>query len=100
MIAAGRIDLAADDRLAARLRSAPGPVVTAVIPAPHEATAAALVRATVAAVAMERAPLVRVNAVLVADGAAPVAVDRVAAFLTGAVATTGQTLDVAGDRLG
>ncbi|MDP1026756.1 hypothetical protein Q5H91_06000 [Sphingomonas sp. KR1UV-12] len=90
----GRIDVASGENLAEQLRAGAPPVVTAVLTRPEAATEAALVGAVVAAVAAERAPEVRVNAVLIGDGASEADVAAATVFLAGAEAVTGQVLDI------
>ncbi len=96
-----RIDLAPDDDPAAVLRRAAGgaaggavTAVTAVMVMPAGAPALALIRAIVGVVALERAPGVRINAVVVAPGAPAEAVAASVAFLGGADAVTGQVIEL------
>lgn len=92
--APGRIDVAAGEDLAVRLREASGPVVTAVVALPADAPALALIRAVVAVVALERAPGVRINAVAVGVGGAQASVAAAVAYLAGAGAVTGVVLEI------
>lgn len=86
--------IAAGQDVLACLLAASGPVVTARIEAPDGAAERALLRAAVAVAAVRRAPCVRVNAVLAGGTADAVAVECAAAFLAGAAATTGQTMEI------
>jgi hypothetical protein len=89
-----RIDLAAGDDPAARVRAAWGDSVVLVIAA-RDPLEMALARAAIAPLAIERAPAMRVNAVVPAAGADPRDVDATVAFLERARSTTGQILDLA-----
>ncbi len=86
--------IGADADVLAALLAAPGPIVIAVIAAPPSAAARSYVRSAVALAAERRAPAVRVNAILATNASAPDAVSAAAAFLSGAEATTGQTLEI------
>lgn len=90
-----RLVLTPEDDAAARLREARGPAVTAVVLPGRDPLALAEVRAAVKVVAVERAPDVRVNAVLAGASASPAAVEAAAAYLAGAHAVTGQWLEMA-----
>ena len=90
----GRIDLAADTGWADALGAATGPVVTGVVRGPIAPPRLAMLRATVACVAAERAPAVRINAVVAGPNATAHGVAAAVTFLETAVATTGQTLEI------
>lgn len=90
-----QIVLTPEDDVAARLREAERPAVTAVVIPGRDPLALAAARAAVEVVAVERAPDVRVNAVLAGASASPAAVEAAAAYLAGAHAVTGQWLEVA-----
>ncbi len=88
-----RLDLAAADDLARCVRGAEGESVVLVI-GPREPLAMAMTRAAIAPLAIERAPTMRVNAVVPGHGADPRDVGAAVAFLDSARSTTGQILDV------
>jgi hypothetical protein len=87
-----RIDLAAGDDLVARVRAAEGESVVVVIAA-RDALAMALARAAIGPLAVERAPGMRVNALVA--GANADDVDAAVAFLEKARSTTGQVIEIA-----
>jgi hypothetical protein len=81
-----------DDDIAAIVRAANGEGVTLVLE-DGESLAHVTMRAAIAPLAVERAPM-RVNAVVAGHGAAPADVLAAIAFLDGARSTTGQILRV------
>ena len=91
-----RIAVAAGDDLVALVRAADGGSVVLVIAA-REPLAMAMARAAIAPLAIERAPGMRVNAVVPGVGADPRDVDAAVAFLEGAGSTTGQVLEVSSE---
>jgi len=93
-----RIDLSAGADPVAAIRAATGESVVAVLHPGRTPLDVAQARAAIAPLAIERAPAMRVNAVLVEPGAEPAAVDAAAAFLDAAGSTTGQWIVVAPDR--
>jgi hypothetical protein len=80
----------ADDAVAV-LRAAGGDSVVVVIRPGRDATAQAMARAAVAALALERAPM-RINALEPGEGTDPAAVDAAVAYLAAAPAVTGQVI--------
>ncbi|TXC70697.1 hypothetical protein FSB78_06930 [Sphingomonas ginsenosidivorax] len=88
-----RIDLAATEDLAACVRGATGESIVLVI-APRAPLEMALARAAIAPLAIERAPAMRVNAVVPGVGADAHDVEAAVAYLENARSTTGQILDV------
>lgn len=90
-----RIDCAAGDDLVAMVRAATGDSVVVVI-APRSPLDMALARAAIAPLAIERAPAMRVNAVVPGPAAEARDVDAAIAFLDRAQSTTGQILEVSG----
>lgn len=90
-----RVVLAEADDIAAIVRAAEGESIVLVIELPWLPLALALAQAAVAPLAIERAPGMRVNAVVVGTGADRSAVDAAIAFLDSARSTTGQVLAVA-----
>ncbi len=88
-----RIALAAGDDPVALVRAADGESVVLVI-VPRDPLAMALARAAIGPLAVERAPGMRVNAVVPGAGADTDDVDAAVAFLEGARSTTGQVLEV------
>lgn len=85
--------IAPGDDVAAIVRAATGEAVTLVF-ADDESLAHAVLFAAVAPLAIERAPM-RVNAVVVGEGAADADVAAAIGFLDSARSTTGQILHVA-----
>ena len=88
-----RIDLAADGDLAASVRAAAGDSVVVVIAA-RAPLEMALARAAIGPLAVERAPRMRVNAVVPGAGADAADVAAAVVFLEGARSTTGQVLEI------
>lgn len=88
-----RVDLAAGDDLVARARGAAGDSVVVVIGA-CGALEMARARAAIGPLAVERAPGVRVNAVVPGGDADAADVAAAVAFLERARSTTGQVLVV------
>jgi hypothetical protein len=80
----------ADDAVAV-LRGVVGDSVVIVIRPGRDATAQAMARAGVAALALERAPM-RINAVEPGEGTDPPAIDAAVAYLAAAPAVTGQVI--------
>ena len=89
-----RIDLAPDDDIAAAVRAATGESVVVVILPGRDALGRAMARGAVAPLAIERAPAMRVNAIVAGADAAPADIAAAAAFLATACSTTGQVLEV------
>lgn len=90
-----RVVLAEGDDIAAIVGAAVSDSIVLVIELPWSPLALALAQAAVAPLAIERAPGVRVNAVVVGAGAERGAVDAAIGFLDSARSTTGQVLTVA-----
>lgn len=90
-----RVVLAEADDIAAIVRAAEGESIVLVIESRWSPLALALAQAAVAPLAIERAPGLRVNAVVVGAGADRSAIDAAIAFLESARSTTGQVLAVA-----
>lgn len=89
-----RLTLGPGDDLAALVREAEGESIVVVIPPLDDALALARAKASIAPLAIERAPATRVNAVAAGKGAAPEAIDSLVGFLEAAGSTTGQLLEV------
>ena len=89
-----RIDLSPEADIATAVRAAQGDSLVVVIAPGRDPLAQALAEAAIAPLAMERAPRMRVNAVIVGTDADPAAVDAAVAFLESATSTTGQALRV------
>jgi hypothetical protein len=88
-----RIDAAADDDLVALVRAAKSDSVVLVIAA-RAALEMAVARVAIGPLAVERAPGMRVNAVVPWGNPDSDNVDAAVAFLERARSTTGQVLDV------
>ena len=88
-----RIDVAAEDDLVAAVRGATSDSLVVVI-APRASLEMALARAAIGPLAVERAPAMRVNAVMPGAGASAADVAAAVAFLEGAQSTTGQILEI------
>ncbi len=88
-----RIDVAAGDDLVAAVRGATGDSLVVVIAA-RASLEMALASAAVAPLAVERAPAMRVNAVVPGMGAKADDVAAAVVFLEGARSTTGQILEI------
>lgn len=88
-----RLDVAEAEDIVARVRAAMGDSLVVVI-APQDALEMALARAAIGPLAIERAPGMRVNAVVPEQGAETRDVDAAIAFLEGARSTTGQVLEI------
>lgn len=88
-----RLDVAGAEDIVARVRAATGDSLVVVIAArgPLEM---ALARAAIGPLAIERAPGMRVNAIVPEQGADARDVDAAIAFLEGARSTTGQVLEI------
>jgi hypothetical protein len=91
-----RVALTAGENPAAALHAAAaaGEDVVAIMAAGQSPFATAIARAAVEAVAVERAPAVRVNAVAAGVAAAPAAIEAAVAYLERARSVTGQWLAV------
>ncbi len=89
-----RLTLRAGEDIAALVRAAEGPSIVVVIPPIADGLTLAVTRAAIAPLAIERAPAMRVNAVLVGAAAASADVDAAVAFLDGAGSTTGQIVEI------
>lgn len=88
-----RIDVAAEGDLIAAVRGATGDSLVVVI-APRASLEMALARAAIGPLAVERAPAMRVNAVVPGTGAKADDVAAAVVFLEGARSTTGQILEI------
>lgn len=77
-----------------QLRCESGASVVMVVDPAIGATAATMARSAIPAVALERAPHTRINAVAPGDQVDPAAIERVVAFLHRSPAITGQVLDL------
>ncbi|WP_380786549.1 Rossmann fold domain-containing protein [Sphingomonas sp. R86521] len=88
-----RLDLAAEHDIAALVRAATDDSLVVVIAA-RSPLEMALARAAVGPLAIERAPGMRVNAVVPEQGADTRDVDAAIAFLEDAWSTTGQVLEI------
>ncbi len=88
-----RVDVAPADDLVAAVRRATGDSVVVVIAA-RAPLEMALARAAIGPLAVERAPAVRVNAVVPGMGAKADDVAAAVVFLEGARSTTGQILEI------
>ncbi len=89
-----RLELREADDLPARVRAVDAESVVVVIDAGWSPLASALALASIAPLAIERAPAGRLNLVVRGADAAAAAVDAAVAFLQGARSTTGQVLTV------
>ena len=89
-----RFDLVETDDVAAIVRSAAAESIVLVLAADWPPLELARLRASVAPLAIERAPDTRVNAVILGVGAGAAAVDAAIAFLESARSTTGQVLEI------
>jgi hypothetical protein len=89
-----RFDLVETDDVAAIVRSAAAESIVLVLAADWPPLVLARLRASVAPLAIERAPDTRVNAVILGEGAGAAAVDAAIAFLESARSTTGQVLEI------
>jgi thioredoxin-like negative regulator of GroEL len=89
-----RLALAADDDLLTVGRAVDAESLVVVLPAGLQPAEAALARAMLELLAVERAPWARINAVLPATASDPADVDAAVAFLESATATTGQLLEL------
>jgi hypothetical protein len=89
-----RFDLGETDDVAVIVRSAAAESIVLVIAADWPPLVLAQLRASVAPLAIERAPDTRVNAVILGEGAGAAAVDAAIAFLESARSTTGQVLEI------
>ena len=90
-----RIAVGPGDDPAALVRAADAESVLLLIDPALDPLAAALARASVGPLAVERAPGVRVNALAAAVDALPADVEAAAQFLERARSTTGQLLEIA-----
>lgn len=88
-----RLALATADDIAALVRAATGDSIVVVL-APRDALEMMQARAAIGPLAVERAPGMRVNAVVPDQGADTRDVDAAIAFLEGARSTTGQVLEI------
>jgi hypothetical protein len=88
-----RRDVGPDDDIVAAVRAGKASMVLVLAPG---RTPLSLAQATAALgpLAAEAAPARRINAVVVAQGADPAAIDAAVAFLESAASTTGQILTV------
>lgn len=89
-----RIAVGPGDDLAALVRAADADSVLVLIDPALEPLDIARARASIGPLAVERAPDVRVNALLAAADADPADVEAAARFLEAARSTTGQLLEV------
>jgi hypothetical protein len=86
------------DNIAQLVRAATGEAMTLVIDAVAEPLTLTVTTASIGPLAVERAPM-RINAVVVRDGADPADVQAAVVFLDSARSTTGQVLWVGQDRV-
>lgn len=89
-----RIDLSPGDDVAAAVRGAVGGSVVVVIARGADPLHLAMTRAAIGPLAIERAPAMRVNAIVPAADADQTNVAAAVAFLDRARSTTGQVLEV------
>lgn len=90
------VRLKAGDDVAALVRATNGESVVVLFDAELDPVELAQARAAIGPLAVERAPVMRVNAVVALAGARGENVQAAARFLDGARSTTGQVLEVSG----
>ena len=88
------VRVAPDDDIAVVVRAAAGESLVIVIEPGRDPLAAAIAAASIGPLAVERAPAMRVNAVVAGGAAAAAAVDAMAGFLDTARSTTGQVVAI------
>lgn len=91
---ARRVDLAPGDDILRVVADHPGIDLILVVRPGRDALGHALVEAAVGPLAVAAAPVARINAIMVGDGADEAAVTAAAAYLAAAHAVTGQLLAI------